>query len=247
MAKVAVSPMHLLLTGKTMALGDVAETTFAHPPLIGDAVVGKGHGLMLVIEKFPAANTLEVTRGVEQALAELRRGLPGVDIDGKAFRLASYVEDSISHLTQAIGAAALLVVLVAGALLYNWRSALISIVSIALSLLAAVLALKLTGATLNTMILAGLVLALGVVIDDAVVDVEKLMRRLRAREAGGRSTASVVLQATLEFAPRRDLREPDRDPRGGADLLHGRRVRAHSSSRWRARTCSRCWRRWSSH
>ena len=82
-----------------MQLGEVTEVTFAHPPLIGDAVVKNGNGLMLVVEKFPSANTLEVTRAVEQALAELSRGLPGVQIDTNVFRLASYVEDSISHLT----------------------------------------------------------------------------------------------------------------------------------------------------
>ena len=114
-----------------MALGDVAEVTFAHPPLIGDAFVNGGNGLLLVIEKFPSANTLEVTRGVEQALAELKRGLPGVEIDANVFRLASYIEDSISNLTQAIIVGALLVMLVIGAFLFNWRSALISVVSIA--------------------------------------------------------------------------------------------------------------------
>ena len=198
MAKVAVAPMHLLLTGKTMSLGDVTETTFAHPPLIGDAVVGKGNGLMLVVEKFPSANTLEVTRGVEQALAELSRGLPGVEIDAKVFRLASYVEDSISNLTQAIAVGAVLVLLVIGAFLFNWRSALISAVSISLSLLAAVLALQVTGSTINTMILAGLVIALGIIIDDAVVDMEKLMRRLGEHKEGGRSIATIIYETTLE-------------------------------------------------
>ncbi len=109
MAKVPVSPLHLMLTGKLMSLGEVTEQSFAHPPLIGDAVVKNGTGLMLVIEKFPAANTLEVTREVDRALAELKRGLPGVQIDASVFRLASYVEDSISNLTLAIIIGALLV------------------------------------------------------------------------------------------------------------------------------------------
>lgn len=199
MAKVPVSPLHLLMTGKKMALGDVSEVTFAHPPLIGDAVVKNGNGLMLVIEKFPSANTLEVTRGVEQALAELSRGLPGVQIDSNVFRLASYVEDSISNLTQAIIIGAVLVILVLGAFLFNWRSTLISVVVIPLSLLAAVIALHLTGATINTMILAGLVVAAGVVIDDAVVDVDTLLERLRARKEGsGASIASIIYETTLD-------------------------------------------------
>jgi CzcA family heavy metal efflux pump len=196
MAKVAVSPLHLMLTGKLMSLGEVTEQTFAHPPLIGDAVVKNGAGLMLVIEKFPAANTLEVTRAVDQALAELSRGLPGVQIDTKVFRLATYVEDSISNLTLAIIVGALLVILVIGAFLFDWRSALVSVVSIPVALLAGVIALYLTGATINTMILAGLVVALAVVIDDAVADVETLLRRLRERS--GASVAAIIYETTLQ-------------------------------------------------
>ncbi|HJX15634.1 MAG TPA: efflux RND transporter permease subunit [Candidatus Deferrimicrobiaceae bacterium] len=199
MAKVAVSPFHLLMSGKTMSLGEVAEVTFAHPPLIGDAVVKNGNGLLLVVEKFPSANTLEVTRGVELALAELSRGLPGVEIDTSIFRLASYVEDSIANLVVAIVIGAVLVMLVIGAFLFDWRSALVSVVSIPLSLLAAAIALHLTGATINTMILAGLVVALTVVIDDAVVDQERLMQRLRGRTEGGASTAAIVFETTLEM------------------------------------------------
>jgi CzcA family heavy metal efflux pump len=198
MAKVAVAPLHLLLTGKTLALGEIAEVTFDHPPLIGDAVVKSGTGLLLVVEKFPAANTLEVTRGVEQALAELRRGLPGVEIDAGVFRLASYVEDSIANLALAIVLGAILVILVIGAFLFDWRRALISVVSIPLSLAAAVIVLQLTGATLNTMILAGLVVALGVVIDEAVVDVTSLARRLGERAAGGAAVTTIIYESTLQ-------------------------------------------------
>ena len=200
MAKVAVSPLHLLLTGKTMALGEVAEVTFDHPPVIGDSVINGGDGLMLVIEKFPSANTLEVTRGVEQALAELSRGLPGVQVDAGVYRLASYVEGSISNLTEAIITGAIFVVLIIGLFLSNWRSALVAVVSIPLSLLAAVVVLHLMGATINTMILAGLVVALGVIIDDAVVGMGVLMKRLRERKESGSdaSIGTIIYQTTLE-------------------------------------------------
>jgi CzcA family heavy metal efflux pump len=199
LAKVPLGAHHLMMTGKTMSLGEVAETTFAHPPLIGDAFVNNGNGLLLVVEKLPSANTFEVTRRVEAALAELKRGLPGVEIDANAYRLASYIEDSISNLFWALVIGAILVLLVVGAFLFNWRSALIAVVSIALALVAAVMALQLTGATLNTMILAGLVVALGVIIDDALVDVDKLMKRLRGRnEANDASLAKLIYETTLE-------------------------------------------------
>src|SRR6267142_206232 len=179
MAKVAVSPLHLVMAGKTLALGEVAEVTFAHPPLIGDAILDSGGGLLLVIEKLPSANTLQVTRGVDQALAELGRGLPGVKIDSSMFRLASYIEESISNVARSIVIGAVLVLLLLGAFLSSWRSALTSAVSVALAILAAAITLRFTGATLNTMILAGLVVAVGGGIDEVVVDVDALVRRLR--------------------------------------------------------------------
>jgi len=197
MAKVAVAPLHLLLSGKSMSLGEIAEVTFDHPPLIGDAVVGKGGGLMLVVEKFPSANTLEVTRAVEKALGELSRGLPGVQIDASVFRLASYVEDSMANLAWALAIGAVLVVLVIGVLFRDWRSTLVCAVSIPLALFVAVLVLHLTGATINTMIVAGLVVALAVVIDDAVVGVAAALRRLREHGGGG-SMLTALHEATLE-------------------------------------------------
>jgi CzcA family heavy metal efflux pump len=198
MAKVALAPAYVLLSGKTMALGEITEETFAYPPLIGDAVMKNGNGLMLVIEKFPGANTLEVTRGVDQALAELSHGLPGVAIDANVFRLASYVEDSIDNLAGAIIIGALLVLLVMGAFLFDWRSAVISSVAMALTISAALVALHLTGATINTMVLAGLVVAAGVVIDAAVIDVHRVLERLRARpHDSGVSVMRIIHEATL--------------------------------------------------
>ncbi len=198
-AKVAVTSPHLLMAGRSMSLGDVTETTFSHAPVIGDAIVNHGgNGLMLVIEKFPGTNTLEVTKNVEQALNELRRGLPGVQVEANVFRLADYVEDSISNLTRALVIGAALVVLVIAAFLSNWRSTLVGVVSLPISLVAAVLALRLTGSTINTMILAGLVVALGVVIDSAVVDVQRLRERLRNRHDEGESVIGIIFEATLQ-------------------------------------------------
>jgi CzcA family heavy metal efflux pump len=196
MAKVAVGAQHLTMTGKTMALGEVAEVTFSHPPLIGDAIVDNGAGLMLVVEKLPSANTLEVTRGVEQALAELGRGLPGVKIDPTVFRLASYIEQGMSNLAWALAAGALLLVAALAALFYSWRVALIAVAAIPLSLVAALLALALTGATFNTMMVAGLMLALAVLIDDATVDAERVMQRLRANHQ--EPAASLIYRTLLE-------------------------------------------------
>ncbi|MGH8885217.1 MAG: efflux RND transporter permease subunit [Egibacteraceae bacterium] len=186
--------------GKPLQLSDVANVVEDHQPLIGDAIINDGPGLMLIVEKFPWANTLDVTRGVEEALDDLRPGLSGIKIDSQIFRPATFIEMSISNLTTALLIGCLLMILMLGAFLYEWRTAMISVVAIPLSLVGAGLVLYHRGATINTMILAGFVIALGDVVDDAIIDIENVVRRLRQhRKAGsGKSTASVILGASLE-------------------------------------------------
>jgi CzcA family heavy metal efflux pump len=188
--------------GKVLRLTDVSKVVEDHQPLIGDAVVNDAPSLMLVVEKFPGANTLEVTRGVEEALDQLRPGLSGITIDTSLYRPASFIETATHNLTLALVVGLVLVVLLIGLFLFDWRAALIGLVTVPLSLVAAVLVLDLRGATFNTMVLAGLVVALAVVVDDAIVDVDNLKRRLRQRreageEAGG-SALATVLRASLE-------------------------------------------------
>ena len=184
-----------------LRIGDVGKVVWDTPLPIGDAVINDGPGLMLIIEKFPWANTLAVTRGVEAALDELRPGLPGIEIDSKIFRPATFIETSIRNLTAAMLLGAVLVVLVIGAFLYEWRGALISTIAIPVSLVAAGLVLYARGTTINTMVLAGLVVALGSVVDDAIIDVENIVRRLRENRRLGspKSTATVVFEASLEI------------------------------------------------
>jgi CzcA family heavy metal efflux pump len=198
MAKVPLSPLHLVMTGRTMEIGDVAEVTESHPPMIGDALVNDRNGLLLVIEQFPGANTPEVTKRVDRVLAELSHGLPGIKLDANVFRQASYIDDSVENVTDALVIGAILAILVIGAFLYDWRSMLISLISVPLSIFAALVVLHLTGSTINTMVLAGLIVALGLIIDDAVVDLESLMRRLRERSADGPSVSAIIYQTVLE-------------------------------------------------
>jgi CzcA family heavy metal efflux pump len=186
--------------GKPLRLGDVATVVEDHQPLIGDAVINGSPGLMLVVEKLPWANTLDVTTGVEHALATLTPGLSGITIDSTIFRPASFIETAVDNLTRTLLIGCLLVILVLGGFLFEWRTALISLVAIPLSLVAAGLVLYYRGSTINTMVLAGLVIAVGVVVDDAIIDVENIVRRLRQhREEGSdKSTAAIVLEASLE-------------------------------------------------
>jgi CzcA family heavy metal efflux pump len=186
--------------GKPLLLSDVANLVYAPQGMIGDAVINDGPGLMLIVEKFPWGNTLAVTRGVEQALERMKPGLPGVEIDTTIFRPATFVEDSIDNLSWALWLSCLLVGGIILIFLYEWRTAIVCIIAIPLSLLAAGLVLFMSGATVNTMTLAGFVIALGVVVDDAILGVENIMRRLRiARRTGDvRSTARIVLDASIE-------------------------------------------------
>lgn len=184
-----------------LLLNDVAQVVEDHQPLIGDAVVNDSPNLLLLVEKLPEVNTLDVTRGVDAALAALQPGLPGVQFDATLFRPASFIDMAIANISQALVIAALLIVLVLGVFMYGWRTALISLLAILAALTVALMVLYARGATLNSMVLAGLVIALGLIIDEAVVDVENIMRRLRQnrQEGGLRSAESVILAASAEM------------------------------------------------
>src|SRR6266542_2556274 len=191
--------------GKPVRLGDVAEVSQQHQPLIGDAIINGSPGLLLVVEKLPWANSLQMTAGVERAIHELQPGLPGITFDTKVFQQADFVKLAISNLSQALVLGFILVVAILALFLFEWRVALISLLTIPLSLMATMLVLYWRGATINTMTLAGLVIALGAVVDDAIIDVENITRRLReerlrngAQPGGGRSTREVILGACLE-------------------------------------------------
>src|SRR5215468_4634572 len=181
-------------------LGDVATVAETHQPLIGDAIIDGKPGLLLVVEKLPWANSLQMTAGVERALKDLQPGLPGIKLDTKVFQQADFVKLAIANLTQALVLGFILVVVILGLFLFEWRVALISLLTIPLSLVATILVLYWRGATINTMTLAGLVIALGAVVDDAIIDVENITRRLRAERlrGGDRPTAAVILSACLE-------------------------------------------------
>jgi CzcA family heavy metal efflux pump len=185
---------------RVLRLGDLATVTENHQPLWGEAVVNGGDGLLLIVQKFRGANTMEVTQGVEDAIDELRPGLPGVKIDTTIFRPATFIEQSIDNLVTALLIGVLLVIFIIASFLFEWRTAFISVVAIPLSLIAAIVVLDLRDATVNVMVLAGLVVAIGVVVDDAIIDVENIVRRLRlARTSGAEvSIFRVVLEASVE-------------------------------------------------
>jgi CzcA family heavy metal efflux pump len=187
-------------SSNALRIGDVAEVVEGFPAPIGDAIVNDVPGLLLIVEKHPDGNTLDVTRRVDAALEALKPALPGVAIDATIFRPATFIELSLQHLNQALLIGCILVIIVLAVFLYDWRTALISSIAIPLSLLAAALLLRYNGGTLDTMVIAGLIIALGEVVDDAIIDVENIVRRLRLNsvEAQPRPALQVVLEASVE-------------------------------------------------
>jgi Cu/Ag efflux pump CusA len=186
--------------GRTLRLGQVTNVVEGHQPLIGDAVIGSGPGLMLVVEKFPNADTRAVTAAVDNAMNELRPGLSGVRIDTGIYRPADYLTDALRNLGWWALAALILIAALLGAYYVSWRAALISFAALAVSLVAALYVLSLRGAPLNMMTLAGLVVAVGVVIDETIVDIDRLRHRPpdadSDADSGGTSALTGVLLAT---------------------------------------------------
>jgi Cu/Ag efflux pump CusA len=122
-----------------LLLGDVAEVRIDHPPPIGDAVINRGLGLMLIVEKQPWANTLDVTRNVERAMADLRPALGNIEVDTTIFRPATFIERALENLTRSMLVGCVLVVVILVLFLFDWHAALISSLAIPLSLMAAVM------------------------------------------------------------------------------------------------------------
>ncbi|HWC70338.1 MAG TPA: efflux RND transporter permease subunit [Actinomycetota bacterium] len=187
--------------GSALTLGDVTDVVEDHQPLIGDALCSDGECLLLVIEKFPEANTPRVAEGIDGALDELSPGLPGLQMDTSIYRPAEFVNTSFDNLGRAALIGGILLLLVLGALFFEWRSAVVSAVAIVMSLAAAWLVLYFTDTTVNTMVLAGLAMALVVLIDDAVIDVDSVARRIHRHRADGDGTPAwqVMIEATLEM------------------------------------------------
>lgn len=185
-----------------VTLGDVAHVVVAPEPPIGAASVNGQPSVQLVISEQYHANTLAVTRRIEQALAGLRHGLTAqqVVLHGDLFRPANFITAATGNVRNSLLIGGALVVIVLGLFLFNLRTAAISLTAIPLSLLAAVVVMDASGLSLNTMTLGGLAIAVGLLVDDAVIVVENIYRRLRENlhVPTPRPVFDVVLTAALE-------------------------------------------------
>ncbi len=180
-------------------IGDIAQVRDGAAPRFGDAMIGGHPGILVETSTQFGANTLEVTRELEHRLDVLAPQLAqrGVQYHPALLRPASFIESAIAKLRNSLAVGAVLVVVLLMLTLRDWRGALISFSAIPVSLLATVWVLGIGGLSLNTMSLGGLVVALGVVVDDAVIDVENITRRHRAAGAGA-DLRALLLDASLE-------------------------------------------------
>ncbi|HEX8417903.1 MAG TPA: efflux RND transporter permease subunit, partial [Methylobacterium sp.] len=188
--------------GASVTLGDVATVVAAAEPPISAALVDGIPGVLVMVGAQYGANTRQVGARVEAALADLKPALEreGVAIRADLFRPANFIATANRSVLQALALGGILVVVVLFAFLFDWRTCLISSVAIPLSLISAVLALQAMGESLNIMTLGGLAIAIGEVVDDAVIGVENVVRRLRENRRLGRPLPEgrVVVDAILE-------------------------------------------------
>ena len=168
------------VNGHTIKIKDVATVQIGAADKIGDGSLNASPAVVLTISKQPNVNTLELTARLDAAIAGLNATLPGsVEIKSHIFRQANFIAASIDNLNQTLLEGAFFVVIVLFIFLMNWRTTVISLVAIPISLLVSIIVLKLLGYTLNTMSLGGMAIAIGALVDDAIIDVENVFKRLR--------------------------------------------------------------------
>jgi HME family heavy-metal exporter len=187
--------------GQPILLRQVASVTFAPGVKRGDASFKGKPAVILSVQKQPTADSVELTRAVEQALAEMGKSLPqGVDTPQFLFKQASFIEASVSNVEEALRDGAIMVAVILFLFLANFRTTFISLTAIPVSLLVTALVFSYFGLSINTMTLGGLAIAIGELVDDAVVDVENVLRRLRENRSlpNPRSALEVIAAASKE-------------------------------------------------
>lgn len=203
---------------KGLRLGDIATVVENHQLLIGDGLANDEQSLLMVVERFPGTSVSQLTRDVEKAFDELRPGLTGITVDTNLYRPANYLDTVRDNLGRSLVIGLVLLALALFVMLFDWRAALVGLVSILLSLAVATLVLSWFGLMLNAMIVAGLVMAVVLVVDDATIDALNIRRRLRqpTRAASERAAAEpgaaerAAVDSALPDATRvGDERRPD--------------------------------------
>jgi Cu/Ag efflux pump CusA len=191
---------------RSVLIRDVADVKEGPALKRGEGSRNGAPAVVVGVQKQPGANTIDVTERLDRELDALQRDLPpGITIDRRIFRQADFIQVAVNNVIGALRDGGLLVIIIVLVFLANMRAAAITLTAIPLSLAAAVLVLRGFGVTINTMTLGGLAIAIGALVDDAIIDVENVVRRLRLNallpEDERRPAAAVVRDATLEIRP----------------------------------------------
>ena len=189
---------------KPVRINDVAEVIIGSAPKMGYASGNAKPAIIISISKQPNANTLAVTQRIEENLAVLQKTLPkDVKLDTKIFRQADFIETSVNNVQNALIEGGIFVIIVLFVFLGSFRTTIISLLAIPISLLGAILVMKMLGMTINTMSLGGMAIAIGSLVDDAIIDVENVYKRLRQNrmkpEHERQSSFTVVFEASKEI------------------------------------------------
>ena len=192
------------IDGKPIRIEDVAEIKIGAAPKIGDASKNGNPAVVLSISKQPGTNTLELTDKIDASIADIRKNIPAdIEVDTHVFRQADFINSSISNIKKVLWEGMAFVVVILFLFLMNWRATAISLVAIPISLIVAILTLKWLGLTINTMSLGGMAIAIGDLVDDAIIDVENVFKRLKENAkkplAEQRKKLTVIFDASYEI------------------------------------------------
>jgi CzcA family heavy metal efflux pump len=192
------------VNGIPVKISDVATIQISAAPKIGDGSMRGKPSVILTVSKQPNTNTLELTKRIDAALAEIQRDVPRhVHIHSDIFRQSDFIEASIHNVNRSLIEGSIFVVIVLFVFLMNFRTTIISLLAIPLSLLTAILVLKWLGLTINTMSLGGMAIAIGALVDDAIIDVDNVLKRLKenAQKPAGekQDTFKVIYDASTEI------------------------------------------------
>ena len=190
--------------GQVIRIEDVAEIKIGSAPKIGDASSNGKPSVVLAVSKQPNINTLDLTNRIDEAVIDLQKSLPeDINFNTKAFRQADFINASISNIQKTLLEGSAFVVIVLFLFLMNWRATVISLLAIPISLLVAILTLKWLGFTINTMSLGGMAIAIGDLVDDAIIDVENVLKRLKENAKKPKSERNnqieVIFNASFEI------------------------------------------------
>lgn len=186
---------------------DIAAIKIGPSIKIGDGSMNANPAVILTVQKQPQTNTLELTRRIESTLDEIRKALPpGIEINSDIFKQSDFIEVSINNVLSALRDGAILVIIIIFLFLWNFRTTFISVLAIPLSIIITIIVFKLFGIMINTMSLGGIAIAIGALVDDAIIDIENVFRRLKENNSKPESDKKASLEVI--FVASKEIRAP---------------------------------------